>query len=143
MIGADGVDYSVEGQGMKITPQPTSDESAANLALSGADVSNTVKQGIQHALKNKVGGLSHEDLLGARARALREEMSQQSAKIMDEAARVGVAAPPLLQVSDLASWRAEREAAAAASQQDMNQSAKAGHRGPYPDPYAMPTPRMP
>ena len=108
------MDYAPSGMGTQIGIQPVSGLAAAELALAGADVSTKIKHGVLHDLSPRVGELSHEDLLGARAGAIQTEMAQQSAKIMDESARVGFAAPPMLQASDLSAWRAERQAAAMA-----------------------------
>ena len=140
MIGADGVDYASTGMGAPIGPQPVNGVAAVEMALAGADVSATIKQLVQHDLSPRVGALSHEDLLGARAGALQTERSQQWAKIMDESARVGEPAPPMMQASDLLAWRAERQSATTA---DMGPSARVGHGSPYPDPFAIPTSRMP
>ena len=139
MIGADGTDYAASGNGAQIGIQPVNGNAAAEMALGGADVSASIKHGVQHDLSPRVGALSHEDLLGARAGAIKTEMVQQSSKIMDEAAQIGMPAPPLLKVADLHAWRAERQAAAT---QDMGQAAGMGHSSPYPDPFALPTPKM-
>ena len=139
MIGADGTDFSPTGMGTQLHSQPINGMAAADMALSGAHVSTDIQQKVLHELSPRVGELSNEDLLGARAGALKTEMGQQSAKIMDESAKIGMPAPPLLKISDLHSWRAEREATATA---DMGQSASMGHSSPYPDPFAIPTPKF-
>jgi len=84
-------------------------------------------------------GSPHGDLLGARAGALKDEMSQQSAKIMDASAEVGMPAPPMLKIGDLHAWRAERQAAAT---QEAGHEVTVRQNGPYPDPFAFPTPKM-
>lgn len=139
MIGADGVNYAANGMGAQIDIQPVNGLAAADMALSGADVSPAIKQSVLHDLSPRVGELSHEDLLGARAGALQTETFQQAAKIMDESARLGFAAPPMLQASDLLAWRAERQAAPTA---EMGRSASMNHSSPYPDPFAIPTLQM-
>lgn len=140
MIGADGVDYSASGQGLVITPQPATGEAATEMAVGDADISSGVKQKVHSALAPKVGELSHDDLLGARAGALKDEMSQQSAKLMDASNEVGLPAPPMLKAADIHAWRAERQAAAT---QEAGPEASVRQSGPYPDPFALPTPRMP
>lgn len=139
MIGADGVDYAASGQGMVITPQPATGAAATEMAVGDADISTGVKQKVHQALSPKVGDLSQEDLLGARAGALKDEISQQSAKIMDASAEVGLPAPPMLKAADIHAWRAERKAEAT---QQAGQEATARQGSPYPDPYAFPTPKM-
>lgn len=139
MIGADGGEFSASGEGLEITPQPATAEAATELAVGGADIGGSVRQKVHSALAPKVGELSHEDLLGARAGALKDEMSQQSAKIMDASAEVGMPAPPMLKIADLHAWRAERQAAAT---QDAGHEATVRQSGPYPDPFAFPTPKM-
>lgn len=140
MIGADGSEFSASGQGLEITPQPATAEAATEMAVGGADIGGGVRQKVHSALAPKVGELSHEDLLGARAGALKDEMSQQSAKIMDASNEVGMPAPPMLQAKDIHAWRAERQAAAT---QEAGQDATVRQSGPYPDPFAFPTPKMP
>jgi hypothetical protein len=48
-------------------------------------------------------------------------------------------APPMLQAKDIHAWRAERQAEAT---QDSDQKANVRQGGPYPDPFAIPTPKM-
>lgn len=77
--------------------------------------------------------------VGSPVGGLQTETAQQSAKIMDESAQIGISAPPMLKLADLSAWRAERQAAPG---QDMAQNAGVARAGPYPDPFAIPTPRM-
>lgn len=139
MIGAGGADFSASGLGAPLGVQLANGQAATEMALSGADVSSGIKQNVLHDLSQRVGALSHEDLLGARSAALQTEAAQQLAQIMDEAAKIGLPAPPMLKASDLSAWRAERQATAS---QEIG--AQAGvSSSPYHDRFAIPTFKMP
>lgn len=132
--GPENVDYAPTGVGTPLAEQPTNAEAAAELALNGSDVSATIKQSVQSELGSRVGALSDNDISGARSGAILAEIGSQSAKSMDESARTGVTVPPFLQASDIASWRADRQAA------PSEPSTKPSPATPYPDPFSITAP---